>query len=318
MIRLLTINIVALAASTFASAQAFGPAATVNGVEISRMKVEAQVNHQVNARGMGSGGITQPGTYRNIQMEVMDQLILQELLWQEAQRREIIVSDAEIDEQLEKMKAGFDTEQAFLFKIREGGFTEATYRENIRQQRSVQRMVSEDISSKIEISDAEILDFYVANMDRMTVPEQVRARHILINLQSDDDDARAAAMAKITAVQKEIENGAGFALTAMQRSEGPSANQGGDLGFFGRGKMVPAFEEVAFALQPGEISDVVETQFGFHIIKVEERQEGRVVPVEEATERIRPHLAQLRLQTTVEKLIEDLQASADIENALSP
>ena len=164
MIRVLTVSIAALAVSTVAYAQEFGPAATVNGVEISRMKVEAQVNHQVNARGMGSGGITQPGTYKNIQMEVMEQLIEQELLWQEAQRREIIVSDAEVDEKLEKMKAGFDTEQAFLFKIKEGGFTEATYRENIRQQRSVQRMVSEDISLKIEISDEEILDFYVANM----------------------------------------------------------------------------------------------------------------------------------------------------------
>ena len=308
-------GIVLLAASTAAHSQGFGPAATVNGVEISRMKVEAQVNHQVNARGMGSGGITQPGTYKNIQQEVMEQLIVQELLWQEAQRRETIVGDTEIDEQLEEMKGGFDTEQAFLFKIKEGGFTESTYRENIRQQRSVQRMVSENISSAIEISDEEVLDFYVANTDRMTIPEQVRARHVLISLKSEDDNARAVAFEKIAAVRKEIENGTSFALVAMERSEGPSANQGGDLGFFGRGDMVPAFEEVAFALQPGEISENVETQYGFHIIKLEERREGRVVPVEEAAERIRPYLTQLKLHNTVEKLVEDLQARADIENS---
>ena len=318
MIRFVTIGIAVLAASTSVFAQTFGPAATINGVDISRTKVEAQANHQVNARGMGSGGITQPGTYRKIQQEVVDQLIVQELLWQEAQRREFSAGDAEVDEQLEKMKSGFDTEQAFSFKIKEGGYTEATYRDNIRQQRSVQRMVSEDIAAGIEISDEEVLEFYDANIDRMTMPEQIRVRHILINLPSDDNDERAAATAKIAAVQKEIEGGASFALLAMERSEGPSANQGGDLGFFGRGKMVPAFEEAAFALQPGEISDVVETQFGFHIIKLEERQAGRVVPVEEATERIRPYLTQVQLQATVEKLIEELQASADIENAFAP
>ena len=317
MSRFLLASIALLAASTAVFAQAFGPAATVNGVQISRMKVEAQVNHQVNARGMASGGITQPGTYQGIQQEVLEQLVVQELLWQEAQRREFIASDADVDEQLENMKSGFDNEQAFLFKIKEGGFTEATYRDDIRQQRSVRRMVSEGIASSIDISDEEIADFYGDNMERMTVPEQVRARHILIGLQEDDDGARAAAQEKIAAAQQEIESGASFALVAMERSEGPSANQGGDLGFFERGQMVPAFEAVAFAMQPGEISDVVETRFGFHIIKLEERREGRVVPVEEASERIRPYLEQMQLQASVVNLIEELQASAEIENALA-
>lgn len=315
----LLISTVLLAMPTVVMAQGFGPAATVNGVEISRMKVEAQVNQQVNARGLGSGGITQPGTYRKIQLEVIDQLIVQELLWQEAQRRDFVVSDADVDERLQELKSSFDTELAFLFKIKEGGFTEATYRENIREQRSAQRMVSDGIEPSIEITDEDVAEFYAANMERMTVPERVRARHILINLQAaDDDGARALAQDKIEAIQKEIEAGANFAMLAMQQSEGPSANQGGDLGFFGHGQMVPAFEAVAFALQPGEISDIVETPFGFHIIRLEEREEGRVVPVEEASERIRPYLTQQRLEATVEKLIEELQAGAEIENAFAP
>ena len=309
------ISVGLLTASTMLLAQGFGPAATVNDVEISRMKVEAQVNHQVNSRGKGSGGITQPGTYKKIQQEVLDQLIVQELLWQEAQKRDFVVSDADVDAQLDKMKSGFESEMAFSFKIEEGGFTEATYREDIRQQRSAQRMVSEGILPTIEISDEEVQEFYDANIDKMRIPEQVRARHILIGLKPDDEDARKVAEKKIAAVQQELEAGANFALLAVERSEGPSATQGGDLGFFGRGQMVLPFEEAAFALQPGEISDVVETQFGLHIIKVEERRDGRTVPVEEAAERIRPYLTQQELQTTVESLIEELRAAAEIENA---
>ena len=317
MIRKLLMSVGLLAASTMTLAQGFGPAATVNGVEISRMKVEAQVNHQVNSRGKGSGGITQPGTYKKIQQEVMDQLIVQELLWQEAQRRDFVVSDADVDAQLDKMKSGFDSEMAFSFKIKEGGFTEETYREDIRQQRSAQRMVSEGILPTIEISDAEIQEFYDANIDKMSVPEQVRARHILIALKSDDDDARKAAQENIAAVQAEIEAGANFAVLAAERSEGPSSTNGGDLGFFGRGQMVPPFEEAVFALQPGEVSGVVETQFGFHIIKLEERREGHTVPVAEAAERIRPYLTQQQLQASVETLIEELRAGAEIENAFA-
>lgn len=318
MIRKPIASVALLAASAVLSAQGFGPAATVNGVEISRTKMQAQVDHLVNQRGLGSGGITQPGTYKKIQQEVMDQLIVQELLWQEAQQREFIVSDEDVDEQLEKMKSGFESEMAFLFKIKEGGFTEETYREDIRQQRSAQRMVSEGILPSIEISDEEVQGFYDANIDKMSMPEQVRARHILIALKSDDEDARRAAQEKIAAVQTEIEAGANFALLAVERSEGPSATQGGDLGFFGRGQMVPAFEEAAFALQPGEVSDVVETQFGFHIIRLEERLDGRTVPVEEAATRIRPYLTQQALQTSVESLIEELRAAAEIENAYAP
>jgi peptidyl-prolyl cis-trans isomerase C len=298
------------------NAQMFGPVATVNGVEISRSKLEAQVNHTINQRGMGSGGITQPGTYKTIQEEMLEQLIVQELLWQEAQRRDFVINDEEVEQQLQKMKSGFDNEQAFLFKIKEGGFTEVTFREEIRQQRSAQRMVSEGIAAEISVNDADVETFYNENIDKMSSPEQLRARHILVSPKSDDEEGERMAREKITALQKELDGGASFAVVAMENSEGPSAKGGGDLGFFGRGQMVPAFEEAVFALQPGEVSDVVETRFGYHIIKLEERRDAQTVPVEEAAERIRPYLSQQRVLEAVEKLIEELRSSAEIESTL--
>ena len=296
-----------------ASAQMFGPAATVNGVEIPRSKLQSQVNHLINQRGMGSGGITQPGTFKGFQDEVLQQLIVQELLWQEAQRRSFVVSDEDVEQQLQKMKSGFDNEQAFLFKIKEGGFTEDTFRQDIREQRSAQRMVREGIEANITITDEDIEDFHRENIERMSRPEQVRARHILVTPETDDDDGKQEAREKIAALQKELQDGAGFALLAMENSDGPSANSGGDLGFFARGQMVPAFEDVAFALQPGETSDIVETQFGYHLIKLEERRAAETATVEQVSDQVREHLHQQRLESEVETLLTTLQEEGEVE-----
>lgn len=298
-------------------AQAFGPALTINGVEITRAKVRAQVDHMINQRGINSGGITQPAAYQQLQEEVVERLITQELLWQEAQRREVVVSETEVDEQLQIMKNGFDTERAFLFRIQDGGFTEATYRQDIRQQRSVQNMIAGKMAQEITVSEEEINAFYNENIQQMTLPEAVHARHILAKPGGDDEASLAAARDRIEAVQKELQEGADFEVMATERSDAPSAPRGGDLGFFGRGQMVEAFENVAFALKAGEISDIVETQFGFHILRIEERREVQTVPVEEAAPRISAYLEQTKLQAAVEDLVVDLRAVAEIENALA-
>jgi hypothetical protein len=149
-----------------ALAQLIGPAATINGVPISREKVHAQVNHLINQRGMSSGGITQPSVYKQMQTEVAEQLIVQELLWQEAQRRGFVAEDEVIDARLQEMKSGFDREVDFLFRIEEGGFTEESYRENIKQQISVRRMVSEGMAEETAVTDEEIENFYNSNIDR--------------------------------------------------------------------------------------------------------------------------------------------------------
>ena len=111
---------------------------------------------------------------------------------------------------------------------------------------------------------------------------------------------------------------AGFDEVAEEHSQAPSAPRGGDLGFFGRGKMVPAFEKVAFALKPGETSDIVETRFGFHIIKLEEIRPAQTVTVADAADRITAFLKQGKLQERVDDLVHELRGSATIINNLSP
>jgi len=313
MIRRTLLGVLVLLAGLTVNAQGFGPAVTINSVEIARLKVQMQSDHLVNQRGLGSGGITQPSAYRAIQEEIVEQLIVQELLWQEAQRRGIVADDDEVQVQLDKMKGSFENEMAFQFSIKEGGFTEQTFRENIRQQRSVQNMIARDITNSIVIDDAAVEQFYVENMDKMGAEEQIRARHILIKTTGEDAAAKTAAYKKIADVEKRLDAGESFALVAIETSEGPSGSKGGDLGLFGRGQMVAAFEEAAFALQPGEVSGPVETQFGIHLIKLEERVAAETVPLETATPKIREYLAQQALYKAVETLITDLRATGDVQ-----
>ncbi len=294
-------------------AQLFGPAVTINGENISREKLQAQVDHLINQRGLNSGGITQPAVFKQIQQEVVDQLIVQELLWQEAKRRNFIVEDELVNERLRQMKSGFDTELAFLFKIQAGGFTEETYREDIRQQVSVQRMISKGIAPGISISDEEVENFYKANLDQMQRPVAVHARHILIKPESAEPEAQQAAKDEAGEILAEIRAGEDFVELATERSQAPSAPQGGDLGFFGPGQMVATFEKAAFALQPGEISDVVQTQFGYHIIRLEDRRGGETAPLEEATDSIRAYLTQQRLRSEVETLVATLRNQGEVE-----
>lgn len=294
-------------------AQLVGPAVTVNGEPISREKVQAQVDHLITQRGMNYGGITQPNDFKQYQQEVVDQLIVQELLWQEAKRRDFVVDDEFVDARLQEMKSGFEREVEFLFRIEEGGFTEETYREDIRQQVSVQRMISQGISSGIAISDEDVEHFYNTNIDQMQKPLAVHAQHILITPKSTALADHQAARAEAESILAEIRGGADFVEIATSRSEGPSAERGGDLGYFGPGQMVPAFEQAAFALQPGEISEVVQTQFGYHVIRVEDRRGGETAPLEETADQIRSYLRQLALQNAVEVLVTTLREGGEVE-----
>jgi peptidyl-prolyl cis-trans isomerase D len=146
-----------------------------------------------------------------------------------------------------------------------------------------------DFAALAAPSDNEVKAYYDEHRDdRFTAPEEVRARHILIKLPpAADEKARAAARTKAEDVLAKVKKGADFAKLAQDVSEDAgTAGKGGDLGLFSRGHMVPAFDTAAFALEPGAVSDVVETPFGFHIIKVEEKLPGGQKPLDAVRDEI--------------------------------
>ena len=150
----------------------------------------------------------------------------------------------------------------------------------------------ESFAAQLEVSDERIAQYYEEHKEEFRRDEQVRARHILFKLgQQPTAEEEGKARDQAEAALRRIQEGEGFAEVARQLSQDPaSAQQGGDLGFFKRGEMVKPFEDVAFALSPGEMSDPVRTDFGFHVIKVEEVQEGGYRPLEMVRDELRARL----------------------------
>jgi len=164
------------------------------------------------------------------------------------------------------------------------------------------------------VSDAEVHEFYTANPEKMRLPEAVRARHILIKLAPDADEAtRQSAREKLDAILTEARQGADFASLAREYSEDVSAEQGGDLGYFGRGQMVKPFEDAAYALRPGQISEIVETPYGLHLIRLEDYREAQAIPEDRVRERIRALVREQKGRQAVEEKLRELRAKASIE-----
>lgn len=169
-------------------------------------------------------------------------------------------------------------------------------------------------------SDEEIRQYYLEHPLEFTTAEKVRARHILVQAaRSAPEQDRAAARARIEELRRRLLAGEDFAVLARDFSEDPGAKQnGGDLGYFPRGRMVAEFEATAFALQPGEMSDVVETQYGFHLIRVEARQAAELQPLDVVKQRIAANLARDRQAEAVNSFVEKLTKDAGMELVIEP
>jgi len=164
---------------------------------------------------------------------------------------------------------------------------------------------SKDLATYQQVSDEEIQAYYDAHKADMVQEEQVKARHILVRVNaSDSDKVKEEAKAKIENVLKRAQKGDDFAELAKKFSEGPSAPNGGDLGWFGRGAMVPEFETAAFATPKGQVSGLVRTQFGWHIIKIEDKKEAETKSLADAKDEIRQTLAEEKASMKVTEMLD--------------
>jgi parvulin-like peptidyl-prolyl isomerase len=303
----------ALLAAGPAAAQIVGTAALVNGSEISNLRLERHFDEYVKGKGRNITKMINPKVYKKLKREALDQLIDKELLWQEARRRGIEVSAEDVAAALREQEAQYKSRDAYLRKLENAGFDEKSYAEYVRREIAIQRCAETAFAPK-PVTDADIHEFYVANPDKFRIPEQARARHVLIKLPANADAAqRQAARVRIEDVLAKARKGEDFAELARRYSEDTSASLGGDLGLFARGRMVAPFDEAVFSLKPGKISGVVETEFGYHVVKVEERIPGRVVSEDEARERIRAAMTAARRDEAVREGLKGLRAQAKIQ-----
>ena len=175
--------------------------------------------------------------------------------------------------------------------------------------------LKKEVANKVEVSEEDIKAYYESHKDEFKTPEMVRSRHILIKTDpSASDNDKKNAKEKAEDILKKIKSGEDFAKLASDISDDTGSKpKGGELGFFPKGRMVQSFEDAAFSLKPGEVSGIVETQFGYHIIKVEEKKEPGMEPFDTAKEKIKQKLLQERTKTKVTEFIEKAMKEANIE-----
>jgi len=241
---------------------------------------------------------------------VCEQFVIEALWKSEIEKQSIDIEDGTVEEIIEKTKTSLPAGISFDQFLERQQLTEEGVREEIGMQLRIQELVNRRTES---VTDEDVIEFYEQQKDQMNVGDAVRARHILIQFAPDDDDAaKAEKLASAKEVQEKLAGGADFAELAAARSDCPSSEVGGDLGTFTRGRMVPEFETAAFSQDVGEISDVVETQFGYHVIEVTEKTEPHQQTLEEVRTDILDHLERSRRSQAARQYVNELREVADI------
>ncbi|MBD3308724.1 peptidylprolyl isomerase [candidate division KSB3 bacterium] len=300
-----TMVLIGLGLPAYVAAQDQEVIATVNGEEIYQSEIdfimETFVMPQVQAQNPNQE--LPEAQKQQVEQNIINQLVTQKVLLQKAAELGITADEAQVDQRMEAIKAQQTDD-----------IPEDQLRELIANEMVIQNLIQQEVIDNLTISDEEAQQYYDEQPEQFNEPEQVQASHILIKVAPDaTQEEKDTAKEKIDEVLAKAQEGEDFGELAKEYSEGPSGAQGGDLGFFPRGSMVQPFEDVAFSLDIGEISDVVLTQFGYHIIKVTDKQAERKIPFEEAKERLKQGLLQQKTNQEVQTWVEQLREEATIE-----
>lgn len=234
--------------------------------------------------------------------EVLETLIAEVLVELESEKLDIEVSDEEIDEEIDNLTNMYGGEEGLKTALANSNSSMDILKDQILNNLRVQKLVE----PYIDISDEDVEEYFEANKELLAVSEQVRARHILLETEEEADEIYEKAMA-----------GEDFSKLAREFStDGGSSLDGGDLGRFGRGRMVAEFDEAVFSMEVDEISKPVKSEFGFHIIKLDEKTEARESTLEEFEEDIRDVLSSQQMQSAYTEWFQDVSLEYDIVNYL--
>ena len=311
----LLLALLALATTTAVAQNIPGAAARVNGVEISNFRLERHFEEYLRGQRRNISSMINPKVYKKLKREALDQLIERELLWQAARAEGMVATDAEVQKALQEMVAQMKGgREAYLRRLAQAGFDEASYAEYVRQELSGAAWLLRRAGETTAISDDEVAAAYQANLSRYQRPETVRAQHILLKVApAAPADAHAAARSALAKIRAEAAAGADFGDLARRYSQDSTAPSGGELGDVARGRTVKPFENALFALAPGEVSGIVQTQYGYHLIRCESRQAASVRTLDEARDSIRAALAAERSAARARDVVAELKAAARIE-----
>jgi peptidyl-prolyl cis-trans isomerase C len=282
--------------------------ARVNGTEIRRSALlnrAAAIKEQLPASQVGA----------DFYQRVLDDMVGGELLYQSVEKKGLAPTALEIDAEVEAQRGRLGGDEGLGKALEAQGLTIDDLRLELTKEVGIQKLIERDFVPTITVSAEEKRKFYDENASSMQRPDQFRAAHILIAVpENAAPETKEEARKKAGALRSLLDSGQDFAELARKNSGDPgSKDSGGELPWMSKGQTVPPFEAAAMALAPGETSGVVETQFGFHIIKLHEKRTAGVMPFEEVEGRIDEFLKRRGLQQKIDTEIQTLKAQGKVE-----
>lgn len=245
--------------------------------------------------------------------DALDQAIQNTLLVRQARLMGLEIPSSEVDQRLEELRGRYPSEEAFMEDLEASGETISEIRSRLRRQLmaiNVGMMKRRELEQDVVVTESEVAQYYQDNIESFQRPERVRVRQIF--LAAETDDAREQARARLEQLLEEIEAGADFRELASSYSEAPGAERGGLIGWQQEGDLIDPLNSVAFSLPSGEISEVLETPFGAHILKVDDREDAGVASLDEVRSEIEPQLRTQKASEQFDRWIADLRRRAGV------
>jgi len=294
---------------------------TVNGVDVTESQLETLIKPQMEQ--LAAQASQAPPEFleqrkQQIRQQAVERLIVEQLLNSKVKENNIVITEQQTLEKIQEMAAGQNMSmEDFKALVAAYGQSFDQIEQQVRKGLAFEQLMETRWAGKIDVNEADAKTYYEQNMEQFKTPEQVQASHILIapdlaDPNTDPDKAKAQARQKAQQLLEQVKTGADFAQIAKENSTCPSSARGGDLGYFGRGQMVPAFEQAAFALEAGQTSELVETRFGYHIIKVVDKKAQITKSFEQEKADIIGQLSDKKKSEQAMQYVEKLKAEAKI------
>jgi peptidyl-prolyl cis-trans isomerase C len=251
-----------------------------------------------------------------LRKQALENLINQNLLLEDAGRQGTQPEQKLVDDRYKETVGRFSSPEEFQSALNSMGLSKEAFLEEIKQDLMIEALLDEQLKDVKKASDEEVSAFYRDHPESFRSQEQVRASHILISVdEGATDEQRAQKRLELAGLKDQVEKGADFGELAGQHSDCPSKARGGDLGYFERGKMVKPFSDAAFAMKVGDTSEIVETQFGYHLIKVTDHQEPKTATLDEVKGQIENLLNRQAKDKAIGAYVGKLRESAKITYA---
>ena len=297
-------------------------AVTIDGEKVMESQIDEMVKPQLARMASQTANI--PPAFldsfkQRMRNQAVEKIIIEKIIDAEVAKAKIALSDDDVTKLITEEIAGKQSPPMsyddFKALVEAQGQNFAMVREDIRKGFTYLKFMESQWEGKVDVNDAEVKAYYDGNVKEFEKPEMFKASHILIKFDDSDPNAdpntvKAVAKAKADEVLKKVNAGGDFAALAKENSACPSSQKGGDLGEFGKGQMVPAFEEATVALKDGEVSGVVETRFGYHIIKKTGHTAAEVTKFEDAKVKIVEKLKQKKQADFAKGYIDTLKEAA--------